>query len=103
MHEGIGGYEEFRADLGLMYFPSVNHGPGNLVGLAKAATRIRNLLVNQASTEGASWLREALNRESEAFGVGIGLNEDYPSLSEWGQTKRRPNCSKLRFDLVSSA
>ena len=32
-YEGVGGYEEFRGDLALMYFVELDSGTGELVGL----------------------------------------------------------------------
>jgi poly-gamma-glutamate capsule biosynthesis protein CapA/YwtB (metallophosphatase superfamily) len=82
-YEGIRGYEEFRDDLGLMYFPSLNPATGELVGLKMIPTRIRNLRVNLAARENAMWLREVLNRESEEFGVRVGLKEDNSLVAGW--------------------
>jgi poly-gamma-glutamate capsule biosynthesis protein CapA/YwtB (metallophosphatase superfamily) len=75
-YEGIRGYEQFRADLGLMYLPTLDPATGELVRLKIIPTRIRNLQVNRASREDALPMRHVLDRESRAFGVRIGSNED---------------------------
>jgi poly-gamma-glutamate synthesis protein (capsule biosynthesis protein) len=67
-YEGIGGYEEFRADLALMYFPTVESHTGELVGLRMTPMQIRKMQLNGAASAGAEWLRDRLTRISEAFG-----------------------------------
>lgn len=70
-YEGISGQQEFRGDLGLMYFPRLDPSSGHLLDLAMTPTRIRNLRVNLASTEEAAWLEAMLNREGAPFGTGV--------------------------------
>lgn len=70
-YEGISGQQEFRGDLGLMYFPRLDPSSGRLLDLAMTPTRIRNLRVNLASTEEAAWLEATLNREGAPFGTGV--------------------------------
>jgi poly-gamma-glutamate capsule biosynthesis protein CapA/YwtB (metallophosphatase superfamily) len=83
-YEGIGGYEAFRGELGLMYFPSLDPVTGRLVRLVMAPTRIRRLRVNRASTREAVWLREVLNREGERFGTSVAMEEDGTLALRWG-------------------
>jgi len=68
-YEGIGGYEEFRADLSLMYFVTVNSSDGKLVSLQMTPTRIKRFRVNRASSAELMWLMNTLNREGAAFGT----------------------------------
>jgi poly-gamma-glutamate synthesis protein (capsule biosynthesis protein) len=75
-YEGIGGYEEFRAELGLMFFPRVDLGTGSLVRLDMTPTRVRRFRVNRASPEEARFLCDTLNREGEAFGTRVRLTGD---------------------------
>lgn len=82
-YEGIGGYEEFRGDLGLMYFPSLDPGTGRLVRLAMTPTRIRRLRVNRASAREGSWLREVLEREGGRLGTGAALEDDGTLTLRW--------------------
>lgn len=80
-YEGIGGYEEFRDDLGLMYFVRINPVTGQLVGVYLIPTQIRHFRVNQASPEDALWLRGILNREGKRFGTHVVLHEDTTSFT----------------------
>jgi poly-gamma-glutamate synthesis protein (capsule biosynthesis protein) len=75
-YEGIGGFDDYRADLGLMYFPSVDPSGGKLVRLQMIPIRVKYLRVNRAIREDAIWLTDLLNREGKKFGTRIKLNED---------------------------
>lgn len=82
-YEGIGGYEYYRGDLGLMYFPRLDPSTGSLVGMEMTPTQIRNLRVNLASGEDAAWLREVLTREGGRLGTRAGLNDGGRLKLEW--------------------
>jgi len=75
-YEGIGGYEYYRADLGLMYFASMDPSTGNLVHLQMTPTQIKHFKVNRTSREDALWVANILNREGEKFGTRVRLDED---------------------------
>jgi poly-gamma-glutamate capsule biosynthesis protein CapA/YwtB (metallophosphatase superfamily) len=75
-YEGISGYEDFRDDLGLMYFVSVDPSTGKLVHMEMSPTQIKNFRVNRASEADALWLRDILNREGKKFGTQVEMNED---------------------------
>ena len=47
-YEGIQGYENYRSDLGLMYFPGMDAATGRLAELKMVPTRIKHLRVNRA-------------------------------------------------------
>lgn len=82
-YEGIGGYEHFRPDLALMYFPCLHVGSGRLLALTAVPTRIAHLRVNLATAEEGAWLQAALSREGRAFGTA--LERDGSSLRlRWG-------------------
>ncbi|MEE9465541.1 MAG: CapA family protein [Candidatus Neomarinimicrobiota bacterium] len=73
-YEGIGGYKEYRADLTLMYFVSVNPATGKLAGLQMTPTRIRNFRIHRAPETDARWLQDKLNREGQRLGTRVILN-----------------------------
>jgi poly-gamma-glutamate synthesis protein (capsule biosynthesis protein) len=75
-YEGIGGYEEFRADLALMFFPSIDVSTGELCGLHLTPMRIRNFRLNRASRADAEWLTSTIEHESKRFGVRLRLLDD---------------------------
>jgi len=68
-YEGIGGYENFRGDLGLMYFADVEPSSGRLALLHMVPTQLRRFRINRASETDREWLRTILNRESRKLGT----------------------------------
>ncbi len=67
-YEGIGGYEEFRAGLGLMYFATLATGDGALARLQMTPTRVRRFRVERAAADDARWLAATLERECGKLG-----------------------------------
>jgi poly-gamma-glutamate synthesis protein (capsule biosynthesis protein) len=82
-YEGIGGYEYYRADLGLMYLASVNPLSGKLVQLQMTPTQIKYFKVNRPSREDTLWLANILNREGKKFGSGVRLDGDNTLTLFW--------------------
>lgn len=82
-YEGISGYEDFRDDLGLMYFVSMEPLTRNLVYLRTTPTQIKHFKVNRASRGDALWLRDTLNREGKNFGTRVELNEENTLTLQW--------------------
>ena len=82
-YEGIGGYEEFRADLALMYFVSVDPSTGKLLRMQMTPTRIRNFKVNRASRVDALWLKDTMNREGKKLGTRVELDKDNRLTLHW--------------------
>jgi len=84
-YEGIGGYEYYRADLGLMYFASMDPSTGKLVRLQMIPTQIKHFKVNRASKEDAIRLADILNREGKKFGTRVKWSEDNVLTLLWGE------------------
>ena len=84
-YEGIAGEEEYRPDLTLMYFPSMDASTGALTRLEMAPMQIRHLRLNRASRDDAIWLHDVLNRESAARGVRLRLRHDGMLSAEWNR------------------
>jgi poly-gamma-glutamate synthesis protein (capsule biosynthesis protein) len=82
-YEGITGYEEFRDDLVLMYFPTVRIDDGTLVSLEMVPLQIRNMRLNRASRSDAEWLASTLNREGKPLNTRVRLGPDDVLLLEW--------------------
>ena len=70
-YEGITGYEEFRDDLTLAYFPTVSAASGTLRRLEMTLFRIRNFRLVRASPEDTAWVARTLSREGERFGTRV--------------------------------
>jgi poly-gamma-glutamate synthesis protein (capsule biosynthesis protein) len=75
-YEGIGGYAQFRGDLGLMYFPGLDAASGELVELYMAATQMRRFRACGASPADVRWLCSTLDREGSRYGTRLVLRAD---------------------------
>ena len=82
-YEGISGYEQYRDDLTLMYFPCINPSNGNLVSMIMAPMRIKNFRLTQASVSDSRWLLNILNREGKKLGTKITLDENRYFSVHW--------------------
>jgi len=82
-YEGIGGYEDFRDDLTLMYFVSIDPSNGKLVHLQMTPMQIKHFKANRASMADSLWLRDTLNREGKEFGTRVELNKDNVLMLQW--------------------
>jgi len=75
-YEGITGYQEFRDDLVLMYFPTVRIDDGTLVNLEMVPLQIRNMRLHRASRADAKWLAGTLEREGKALKTHVRVGAD---------------------------
>ncbi len=82
-YEGISGHEEFRGDLALMYFATVDPTTGKLLALHMTPTRTRRFQITRASRNDAVWLTDTLNKEGISFGVQIKLTKDNRLRLKW--------------------
>lgn len=82
-YEGIAGYEAYRDDLSLMYFPTLSMTSGTLAGFELVPTLIRNFRLNLPPTHDIHWLEAMLNREGEQFGTGVRINESKTLDLSW--------------------
>lgn len=67
-YEGITGYESYRGELGLMYFPMIDGASGELRELELVPTRVHRFRVNRANDGDRRWLLARLDREYARFG-----------------------------------
>lgn len=82
-YEGIGGHEEFRNDLVLMYFVSVDPSTGKLVHLQMTPMQIKRFKANRVPRAAALWLRDILDREGKKLGTRVRLNKDNTLTLHW--------------------
>lgn len=82
-YEGISGYESYRDDLGLMYFPTLDPTSGKLVSFNLIPTQIKRFRLNRTSDDDAKWLGRMLNREGQRFGTRVELNRDNSLSLRW--------------------
>lgn len=88
-YEGIGGHEEFRGDLGLMYCPSLDDAGGALSRFDLVPTQTRRLRVNRAPEEGVRWLLDTLDREGRRLGTRVERQPDGTFLLRWSPSGMR--------------
>jgi poly-gamma-glutamate synthesis protein (capsule biosynthesis protein) len=72
-YEGIGGYEEYRSHLALMYFATLRRD-GKLERLEVTPLAIRRFRLERAGEGDAGWLQARLDREGRKFGTRVSLN-----------------------------
>jgi poly-gamma-glutamate capsule biosynthesis protein CapA/YwtB (metallophosphatase superfamily) len=82
-YEGIGGHENYRPDLSLMYFPEFDPATGGLLSLRMVPMCIERFRLNRASEQDAGWLTERLGRECKRSGVRVGLAQDRTLVAAW--------------------
>jgi poly-gamma-glutamate capsule biosynthesis protein CapA/YwtB (metallophosphatase superfamily) len=82
-YEGIGGHEEYRGRLALMYFPRLDVADGGLVDLELVPLKITRFQLQRAPREDAVWLSGILDRESARFGTHVSLNGDNSFAVRW--------------------
>jgi poly-gamma-glutamate synthesis protein (capsule biosynthesis protein) len=87
-YEGIGGYEEFRSDLGLLYFVTLDRTGGGLVRLRMTPTRVSRFQVRRALGEDAAWLARTLTREGRRFHTSVRRSDGRLEL-RWGSEPAR--------------
>lgn len=75
-YEGIGGYEEFRSELALMYLAAVNPKQRRPVEATLVPMRVARFRLNRASDEDVKWLRGLLSELGAPFGTQIDLAPD---------------------------
>ncbi len=75
-YEGIGGYEEFRDELRLLYFASLTPGTGTLQALRMVPMRARRMRLQRAGPADSRWLAQTLTRIGRGFGSRTGQQPD---------------------------
>jgi poly-gamma-glutamate synthesis protein (capsule biosynthesis protein) len=82
-YEGISGYAEFRGDLALMYFATLNRPSGELIGVRMVPMQIRKLSLHRAAPTDAHWLADTIARISAPFRSAIERSADGGLLLRW--------------------
>jgi poly-gamma-glutamate capsule biosynthesis protein CapA/YwtB (metallophosphatase superfamily) len=72
-YEGISGYEQFRDDLRLLYFATLQLGTGQLTELRIVPMQVRKMRLRHAGSEDSQWLATLLDQISHPYGARISL------------------------------
>ncbi len=83
-YEGIGGYESFRPDLGLMYFPTLDAVSGRLLRMRLVPVRMHGFRLNRAAKPDALWIEQMLNREGRTCATRVERTVDDQLELRWG-------------------
>jgi poly-gamma-glutamate capsule biosynthesis protein CapA/YwtB (metallophosphatase superfamily) len=82
-YEGIRGYESFRPELTLMYFPVIDTFGGELVALTLVPVRTRRFQLRKASAEEAAWLAAMMDRECRRLGACMVEHRSGALVIDW--------------------
>jgi len=80
-YEGIRGYEEFRDDLGLMYFADISSSSMDLEALEIIPLQIRQFRLTRPTIPDVDWVRQMLDLESRRFGTRVATSDARLALS----------------------
>jgi poly-gamma-glutamate synthesis protein (capsule biosynthesis protein) len=75
-YEGIGGYEQYRDELRLLYLAVLDPGSGALRRLRMVPLRAARLRLQRADPSEAQWLCDTLDRVSRPFGSRVTMEPD---------------------------
>jgi poly-gamma-glutamate synthesis protein (capsule biosynthesis protein) len=75
-YEGIRGYETYRGDLAVLYFPALDATTGALRSLRMVPMHTRRMRLERAAPEDVAWLADRLTRVSAPYGVAVARSED---------------------------
>jgi poly-gamma-glutamate synthesis protein (capsule biosynthesis protein) len=81
-YEGIGGYEEFRGDLVLMYFADIAPA-GTLAALEIIPMQIRRFQLVPPSIDDVRWMWQTLDRECRKFGAAAAMKTEGRFALSW--------------------
>lgn len=70
-YEGILGHAEYRSDLCLMYFASIDPASGELLGLRMTPLQMQRFRLRRAAPDDVRWLRDTLTRQGEGLGTRV--------------------------------
>lgn len=82
-YEGIRGHEEYRGDLAIMYFATLDPVGGGLTQLRMTPMQIRKMQLKRAAPRDARWLGDTLARTSMDFGSWVEPAGDGSLLLRW--------------------
>ena len=82
-YEGISGREEFRSDLVLAYFLTLDRQSGRLLSFEMTPFRTRRFRLERAPRRAAEWVRTTLDREGRELGTRVDLAGDGSLMLGW--------------------
>jgi poly-gamma-glutamate synthesis protein (capsule biosynthesis protein) len=95
-YEGIEGYEDFRDDLGLMFFAKLEPVTSELVELAMKPMQITRFSLHSPSHSDRKWLAIRLNEINADFGTRVAWSNDGMLRLDWRSHSPSPHTSSRR-------
>lgn len=74
-YEGISGYETYRGDLTLMYFPKLSPQTGELISCKLIPLKMHRFQLKRPSDDEMRWLHDVLCREGAKVGTSVSESE----------------------------
>ena len=82
-YEGISGYEEFRDDLSVLYFPTVDPLTGHLLCLRLIVMTMKRFRLERAMKDDVRWVWNVLRREGRTLGTDVLPDESDSMILQW--------------------
>jgi poly-gamma-glutamate synthesis protein (capsule biosynthesis protein) len=82
-YEGIGGYEQFRGELAIMYFAEVDPQAARLLEVRLIPMQVRRFRLNRASRADAQWLCDLLSELGAPLGTSVRLEDHNSMMLGW--------------------
>ena len=75
-YEGISGHESYKAQLGFLYFLTVDVTDGLLISFRMVPTEVKKMQITRPNKSNRRWMQKILSRECGQFGTNIRLSDD---------------------------
>ncbi len=82
-YEGIGGYEEYRSELVLMYCVTLDGAANSLVRMEMTVLRSYRFRLVEAGAPEVQWMKSILDREGKPFGTRTTASERERLMLDW--------------------
>ena len=92
-YEGIHRHDDFRSDVGCLYFATIEAGTGALTGLEIVPLQIRRFRLEPADADARQWIEERFTAGGRDFGTALGPLHGGGWALRWQRgagTTRRP-------------
>jgi poly-gamma-glutamate synthesis protein (capsule biosynthesis protein) len=83
-YEGIGGREQFRSDLVLLYVVKLHPSTGSLLGLTMLPFQIRRFRLRRPPAADVTWMKERIDSESRSLGCRVQIGSESALIARWG-------------------